>query len=143
MTPQILGVIFFFTVSMNSSSNSVQHSTLLATGQVYRVCSCARAVSSIVRAASPLVRVLMRVRRPIVRASSALSLLQAWSVGRDRNSLSQRHPWKPCSDIKSFVETEMASVGKTLSRHKGDPCRNPNTQSQPQTLSQHKISVAT
>ena len=35
MTPQIPGVLFFLIVSINSSSNSAQHSVLLATGQVY------------------------------------------------------------------------------------------------------------
>ena len=129
---------------MNGSSNSVQHSTLLATEQVCRAHSCARAVrvvGSVLCAAPPLVRALMRVPRPVVRASSALSRVQAWSVGRNKNSSSQHHPWKPCRDIKSSVATEMASFGKTLSWHKGDPCRDPSTQSQPHTLSRHKIYV--
>ena len=129
---------------MNGSSNSVQHSILLATGQVCRAHSCARAariVGSVVCAAPPLVRALMRVPRPVVRASSALSSAQAWSVGRNKNSSSQHHPWKPCRDIKSSVATKMASFGKTLSWHKGDPCRDLSTQSQPHTLSRHKIYV--
>ena len=64
-------------------------------------------------------------------------------MGCDRNSMLQHHPWKPCHDIKSSVATEMASLGKNLSQHKGDPCRDPSTQSQPQTLLRHKIYVAT
>ena len=76
---------------MNSSSYSVQHSTLLATGQVCCARNCVRVVAravhatalavcvvvSVAHAAPPLVRALMHVPRPIVRAFSALSHTQA------------------------------------------------------------------
>ena len=113
------------TVSMNGSSNSVQHSTLLTTRQAYRTCSyvhVVRAVGFVTRVALPLVRPLMCVPKPVLRTSNALSRAQVWSVGRDKNSLSQHHPWKPYRDIKSLVAIEMTSLGKTLSRYKDDPC---------------------
>ena len=132
-TPNPRGHFFFHsvheqysgTVSMNGSSNSVQHNTLLATGQVFR--ARGRIVGSVAGTTLPLVRALMPVLKPVVCASSTLSRAQAWSVGHDRNSLSQHHPWKPCRDIKSYVTIEMANLGKTLSWHKGDPCRDPST----------------
>ena len=74
--------------------------------------------------------VLYRVRRPGLWFATG-------------NSLSQHHPCKPYRNIKSFVVTGMTQPSENSIATQGDPCCDPNTWSQPQTLSQHKISVAT
>ena len=122
--------------------NSAQHSALLATGQFYRQHSGEHAVrvlgfvarGRLCRARSTCPGLsferptLCRVRRP-----------DLWVA--IRNSLSQHHPCKPCRDIKSSVAIGITQPWENSVATQGDPCRDPNTLSQPQTLLRHKIYV--
>ena len=110
------------------------------------------------RAALSPVRALMHMPRPVVRASSALLRVQAWSVGRNRNSLSQYYPWKPlgklcCGTKGTLVATQAPSLSpkpcrdtkfmsrcgtKNLCCDRESLCRDPNRPACLGTLSRHK-----
>ena len=47
----------------------------------------------------------------------------------------QHHPYKSYRDIKSYVATRMVQHWENSVATQEDPCRDPSTQSQPQTLS--------
>ena len=122
---------------MNSSSNSAQHSALLATGQVYRdrdfsvaieslsraVCDVAhavRAIGSIPCVAPPLVCALMRVLSPVVRTPSVVLREQAWSVGCDRKLYVVTPPLQTLLQHKIFCrDRNSLALGKLCCDTKG------------------------
>ena len=98
--------------------------------------SCAHAVctgSSVARTTPPLVRALMRVLRPILRVSNALSRGQAWLQVTTEKHPVATPPWKTLSRHKILChDRNIPPLGKLyydtrrpLSRPKPGPALNP------------------
>ena len=150
---------FFFsqypgTVSINDSSNSVQHSTLLATGQVFRAHSCAcivRAVSFVARTATGAhaharaQACCALVQRSVALASLVCGSRQEPSVTTQPLETLSRHKVFCRSTKVTLVATQAPSPSPKpcrdtkfmLRRGAKNLCRDPNRPACLGTLSQH------